>query len=211
MATLPSTQIVEDTLRHYGVPSPSGLAGKISAYIELLLKWNRRISLTTVTDPLEIVRFHFGESLFATSQLEIGKSRLADVGSGAGFPGLPLAMAIPQLQVVLIESNRKKCAFLAEIIRLLELSNTTVYEGRMESLVADSAQFDFVAARALGQFDRLLAWAQGNLAERGQVLLWLGESDCATISSRPDWLWEPSKLIPGSSRRYLLAGSPIPK
>jgi 16S rRNA (guanine527-N7)-methyltransferase len=206
MTGLSSIQI-EDTLQGYGVSAASDLAGKVRTYIDLLLKWNRRISLTTVTDPLEIVRFHFGESLFAASQLETGKSRLADVGSGPGFPGLPLAMTIPELQVMLIESNAKKCAFLAEAIRLLQLSNATVYEGRMESLAADLAKFDFVVARALGQFDQFLAWARRNLTARGKVLLWLGEPDSVAISARPGWLWEPSKLIPGSSRRYLLVGS----
>jgi 16S rRNA (guanine527-N7)-methyltransferase len=207
MTGLSSLQI-EETLQGYGIFPSSGLAGKISAYIDLLRKWNRRISLTTVTDPVEIVRFHFGESLFAMSQLGIGESRLADVGSGAGFPGLPLAMAIPDLHATLIESNTKKCAFLAEAIRLLELPNATIYEGRMESLVANSAPFDIVAARALGQFDQLLAWAQRSLTGRGRVLLWLGESDSVAIAARPNWLWDPSKLIPRSSRRYLLAGSP---
>ena len=107
---------------------------------------------------------------------------------------------------MLIESNAKKCAFLAEAIRLLQLSNATVYEGRMESLAVDSAKFDFVVSRALGQFDQFLAWARRSLTARGKALLWLGESDSAAIA-RPGWLWEPSKLIPGSTRRYLLVGS----
>jgi 16S rRNA (guanine527-N7)-methyltransferase len=209
MAELSIVQI-EDSLRDYGVSPVSGLADEIRVYINLLLKWNRTISLTTVTDPRDIIKFHFGESLFATSKVEIGESRLADVGTGAGFPGLPLAMAIPDLHVTLIESNARKCAFLAEVIRLLRLPNATVYEGRMESLSSAPARFDFVAARALGQFDEFLPWAQTNLTDRGKVLLWLGESDSVAISARPGWVWEPSELIPGSSRRYLLIGSPKP-
>jgi 16S rRNA (guanine527-N7)-methyltransferase len=103
---------IERLLRGYGAATSPELTVKFNAYIELLLKWNRKIALTTVTDPEEIVKFHFGESLFATSHYNLENSRLADVGTGAGFPGLALALAIPTLSVTLIESNLKKCAFL---------------------------------------------------------------------------------------------------
>ena len=82
---------IEAALRPYGIAASSELASMIPTYISLLLKWNRTISLTTVTDVDEILRFHFGESLFALTQLSIENGRLADVGSGAGFPGIPLA------------------------------------------------------------------------------------------------------------------------
>src|SRR5689334_6164175 len=91
------------------------LGDRIRAYIALLSEWNRKISLTAVTDPIEIVKFHFGESLFAAYTLEIGDGRLADVGSGAGFPGIPIALAVPCVQVTLIEANAKKAAFLYEV------------------------------------------------------------------------------------------------
>jgi 16S rRNA (guanine527-N7)-methyltransferase len=206
MAILATSEI-EQAIQSYGVGTISGLAGKVSTYIDILLKWNSKIALTTVTDPLEIVKFHFGESLFAISQLKNSESRLADVGTGAGFPGLPLAMAMPQLQATLIESNRKKCAFLSEVIRILQLSNATVYEGRMESFPADSDRFQFITARALGQFDELLAWSRSHLEPAGRLLLWLGESDSTRMLARRDWRWAPPKLIPYTSRRYLLSGS----
>ena len=91
----------------------------------------RRFSLTTVTDPLEIIRFHFGESLFAAKSLPITKGRLADVGSGAGFPGLPIRMISPNVDLLLIEPNLKKVAFLAEVIRSLDLNRTEVFRGRI--------------------------------------------------------------------------------
>ena len=203
-----STAAIEEALQTYGIADPaSDLADKISAYIDLLLKWNRRISLTTVTKPSEIVRFHFGESLFALSQLKFRESRLADVGSGAGFPGLPLAMALPALKVTVIESNLKKCAFLAEVIRQLSISNATVAPRRMEELEA-SAQFDFVTARALGRLPELLVWSREHLATAGRVLLWLGEDDSREVGRSSGWKWEQPILIPGSKRRYLLPGSP---
>jgi 16S rRNA (guanine527-N7)-methyltransferase len=199
---------VEDALRPYGAALKSGVADKISAYISLLLKWNNTISLTTVTNPPEILKFHFGESIFATHDVNFDKSRLADVGSGAGFPGLPLAMVVPGLDVTLIESNAKKCAFLSEVVRELQLPNVTVFRGRMEDFPSDLGSLNLVAARALGQHTELLAWAKEILAAGGKVILWLGEADCREFSLNPDWRWESPELIPGSERRYLLVGSP---
>lgn len=188
-------------------PDPRFCEG-LRAYISLLLRWNSRISLTAVTDPAEIVKFHFGESLFAVSAVPIKRSRLADVGSGAGFPGLPIAMAVPGLDLTLIESNAKKCAFLSEVVRSLELDGINVFRGRMEDLQPDSEKFDFITARALGQHDELLSWAAGHLAPSGRVILWLGEEDADNISRSPGWKWGDRVLIPGSKRRYLLVGSP---
>jgi len=186
-----------------------GLADQILVYIDLLLKWNRKVALTTVVDPVKIVRFHFGESLFATQCFSLNKSRLADVGSGAGFPGLPLAMAAPQLAVTLIESNRKKCAFLEEVIRVLNLPNAEAYRGRAESMAPISPAFEFVTARAFGHFEKLVSWAKTHLTPDGRVLLWLGEADARAVSSSQGWNWDAPRLIPGSSRRYVLVGSAI--
>lgn len=203
-----SNSRIEEALQVYGCGPIPGLPDRIRTYIDLLLKWNRKISLTTVTDPAEIINFHFGESLFALSQLKFDKSRLADVGTGAGFPGLPLAMAIPALEVTLIESNIKKCAFLAEVIRQLRLSNATIFQGRMQSLPPSGLPFNYVCARALGQFEELLGWAGAHLDHGGQLVLWLGESDSKALVGRSDWRWSTPQLIPGSARRHLLIGSP---
>jgi 16S rRNA (guanine527-N7)-methyltransferase len=185
-----------------------GLADKINAYIDILLRWNRRISLTTVTDPVEIVRFHFGESLFALQLLQDEKSRLADVGSGAGFPGLPLALALPSLEATLIESNTKNCAFLAEVIRATGIKNALVFQGRMESMNSGPAQFDFITSRAFGHFDELLPWTRKHLTRGGKLLLWLGDVDSRQLSSRKEWHWQSPLPIPGSSRRVLMSGTP---
>jgi 16S rRNA (guanine527-N7)-methyltransferase len=203
-----SSSTIIEALRPYGVaPSPE-LADKLLAYMELLAKWNRKIALTTVTAPGEIARFHFGESLFAACRYNLEKSRLADVGTGAGFPGLPCALAVPSLKVTLIESNLKKCAFLAEAIRVLSISNAKIFAGRMESFDSDAPQFDFIATRAFGKFDQLLSWAKMHLIESGKLLLWLGEEDSRRISQDPEWSWQRPDLIPGSQRRHILAGSP---
>src|SRR5579862_4279118 len=127
----------------YGVATSPALADAIRTYISMLLRWNSRISLTTVVDPVEILKFHFGESLFAISKVPISFGRLADVGSGAGFPGLPLAMFVRDLEVVLIESNLKKATFLSEIVRELKIDNVAVSRMRAED-IGEKAYFSFV-------------------------------------------------------------------
>ncbi len=188
------------------VPSDSFRDG-MRTYISLLLRWNQRISLTAVTDPVEIIKFHFGESLFALSAVPIGDGRLADVGSGAGFPGLPLAMANVNLYVTLIESDTKKATFLSEVVRELNLANVQVLRGRMEELPSDPSCFDFITARALGQHEKLLKWSAGRLSDLGKVVMWLGETDSARISKEHGWQWPTAVQIPDSERRFLLAGS----
>src|ERR1022692_1287749 len=105
-----------------GEPLSPDLAAQLQAYLELLLRWNARINLTAVRDPEQIVTRHFGESLFAarvlrdTGALAAGAT-LADVGSGAGFPGIPIQLFAPDVRVTLIESQNKKATFLREVVR----------------------------------------------------------------------------------------------
>jgi 16S rRNA (guanine527-N7)-methyltransferase len=190
-------------------PATDGrLADRVAIYISVLQEWNRKISLTTVTDPIEITKFHFGESLFAASALKIHEGRLADVGSGAGFPGVPLAMAIPGLRVSLIEANAKKAAFLCEVARLLSLSNVNVIRSRWED-ISEKAPFDFICARALGDYESLIRWSSSHLNRGGILALFLGQDDAENVVMHKNWLWRAPIKIPGSDRRYLLSGSPL--
>ena len=199
---------IQTELKSYGIEASPELCTSIQRYIALLLQWNKGISLTTVTAPAEVVRFHFGESLFAASAVPIRHGRLADVGSGAGFPGLALRLADSDLSVTLIESNMKKTTFLSEIARDLKLDHVTVARTRMKNFPSADPGFDFITARALGQHDELLAWASKSLSVNGKVILWLGEDDCTTISIKAKWNWRDPIHIPGSKRRFLLVGSP---
>jgi 16S rRNA (guanine527-N7)-methyltransferase len=209
MISLTNTQI-SNALKPYGIAPSIDLIKGIRTYIELLLKWNRSISLTSVRDVEQILRFHFGESLIVLSMLPVEKSRLADVGSGAGFPGIPLAMASPSLKVTLIEANAKKYAFLNEVIRELRLRNAIALHTRMEDFKAPTRAFDVVTARALGKFESLLRWAQKELAPGGRIALWVGGEDATDISADSKWKWSAPLPIPSSRRRCILIGSPIP-
>ena len=204
MKNLSPTYISSLLAPYYGVDSQR-FSDQIRIYIALLLEWNRKISLTAVTDPADIVRFHFGESLFAASALEILNGRLADVGSGAGFPGIPLAMAIPRIQATLIEANAKKAAFLSEVARRLQLSNVSVVRSRMED-ATKIGDFDFVCARAMGKHAGLIRWSLGKITQKGRLVLFLGERDAQQVRNMGGWNWELPIRIPGTSRRYILSG-----
>jgi 16S rRNA (guanine527-N7)-methyltransferase len=194
-------------LGEYGVVATPAWCLAIQKYISVLLRWNEKIALTTVTDLPDIVRFHFGESMFGASAVPIKEGRLADVGTGAGFPGLPLKLVLPSLDLVLIESNAKKASFLSECIRELNLTGVEVYRGRFEDIRAEQNRFDFVAARALGGYSNLLTWSQRQLAPKGALVLWLGERDAMEIRRSSNFNWRAPVPITGSDRRVLLIGT----
>src|ERR1700722_16294602 len=206
MATI-TDQAIASNLLGYGVASTPALCLAIQKYISVLLRWNEKIALTTVTDPLDIVRFHFGESMFGASAVPIKEGRLADVGTGAGFPGLPLKLLLPSLDLILIESNAKKASFLSECIRVLDLSRVEVHRGRFEDIKPAERRFDFVTARALGGYSVLMTCLQGQLAQGGALVLWLGERDAKEMRKTSNFDWRVPVPITGSDRRVLLIGA----
>ncbi len=201
-------QVVRSALERYGVALTDAQIYAIQRYVFLLLLWNQKVGLTSITDPREIIERHFGESMFAAGVVPIHHGRLADVGSGAGFPGLAIKLACPDLYVILIEANAKKTAFLAEVKRSLQLTGVEIVRSRLEELRVRSPYADFVSARALGSFHRLLRWSRGALAPNGRILLWLGADDAMKISMSSGWTWREPIPIPGSQRRVLLVGAP---
>jgi 16S rRNA (guanine527-N7)-methyltransferase len=183
----------------------------IQQYMRLLLTWNDKVNLTAIRDPLEILHRHFCECMFATVSVPVENGRLADVGSGAGFPGVPLKIMRPELQVFLIESNMKKATFLAEVLRNIELPDTRVLVSRYEELGEEVSPLDFVCSRALGDFGPFLTWAASQSVAAKQVILWVGGRDLDQVrSDGPDWEWREPIAVPNSLRRYLLVGARKP-
>ena len=202
-----SNDTIVTVLQDYGIRASAPLCDLIRTYIDLLLRWNKKTSLTTVTDPADILQFHFGESLLAVTAVPIRHGRLADVGSGAGFPAVPIRMVTEDLSVILIESNQKKATFLAEVARELQLSNVDVRRGRMEDTVIGDEKLDFVTARAIKIDDEFLNWSRKALDISRSVVLWLGEEDSRRISKSPNWKWENPVRVPRAERRVILHGS----
>jgi 16S rRNA (guanine527-N7)-methyltransferase len=180
---------------------------QIQQYMSILLIWNEKINLTAIQDPLEVLNRHFCECMYAASAVPLEHGRLADVGSGGGFPGLPLKIIRPELQVFLIESNVKKATFLAEVARELELRDTRVLVSRYEELGEEIAPLDFVCSRALGEFVPFLEWARSERVAAKQVILWIGARDLPEIQKVRTWEWHEPIAVPHSLRRLLLVGT----
>jgi 16S rRNA (guanine527-N7)-methyltransferase len=202
-----SSEEIERVLKQqYGFTATESQIGCISLYLDLLLKWNRTLSLTTITNPGEIVRRHFGESIFATKLLAVENCRLVDIGTGAGFPGLALKIAFPSMHLSLIESNKKKCVFLSEVLRSLKISDVQVVAERFEDVRPETMETNLITSRAVGGYEQMLNWAKRALARRGHIMLWVGAEDSTRISANSEWIWQPAVRIPESQRRFILIG-----
>jgi 16S rRNA (guanine527-N7)-methyltransferase len=209
------------------VLSPSQLQS-ISTYIDILQRWNARINLTAIRDEEEIVTRHFGESLFVARHLfpdaHVGTApqacpersrsgcpaqrdsavRLADVGSGAGFPGLPIKLWAPDIALTLIESNHKKATFLREVSRALKLTDVETMNVRAETI---TLTFDVVTFRAVEGFADVLRVARTLLSPTGRLALLISSSQLPTAESAlPDIIWRAPIPIPNSQSRQLLVG-----
>lgn len=179
----------------------------ISTYIDLLLKWNARMNLTAIRGPNEIVQRHFGESLFAARYLLDQKrpQTAIDLGSGAGFPGVPFAMLAPDVQVILIESQQKKATFLRELVRVLELNNVRVFGDRAESCRETA---ELIMLRAVEKFQDALKMAIRLTSPEGRVGLMIGSAQVELARGLSAEInWDGSVEIPCSNSRVLLWGS----
>ena len=193
-------------LRPFAVLDSTQLAAT-ATYLDLLLKWNAKINLTAVRAPKEIVTRHFGESFFAAGKLLSSASAISviDLGSGAGFPGLPLAIFAPSASVTLMEANAKKAAFLNEVVSALKLRNVTVARQRGESY---SGSAELVTMRAVEAFATALPVAAALVRSGGRLALMIGASQVsAAKAATPEFVWDLEIAIPASHSRVLLVGT----
>jgi 16S rRNA (guanine527-N7)-methyltransferase len=196
--------------------SPSQL-NLISIYIDLLQRWNARINLTAIRDEEEIVTRHFGESLFlarhlfpSTSNPRHPEPSVLDIGSGAGFPGVPIKIWAPGIHLTLIESNHKKTVFLREVARALILMDINVITGRAEDLAAhggkDFLPADVVTLRAVERFEKILPQAVTFMAPQARLALLIGAAQLPQLTTLAPLKWDPPIPIPKSNTRILSIG-----
>jgi 16S rRNA (guanine527-N7)-methyltransferase len=202
MPTLPESRIATLLAPYLGyAPIPANLLRQLSTYLDLLIRWNARTNLTAIRDPERIVERHFGESLFCGLQLaqQLDPSAtLLDFGSGAGFPGLPIQLLLPELHVTLAESQGKKASFLREAVRTLNLAHTTVWASRVEEMPA-SQTFSAVTLRAVDNMELALELARQRVAPSGWLVT-LAESASATAAH--------NLALPGSSPGFVTLEQP---
>ena len=172
---------------------PAQLA-QLEFHYDLLLRWNRAMNLTSITDPKEICERHFCESLFLGAYLPAGELSIVDIGSGAGFPGLPVAVLRPDCRIALVESRQRKAAFLQEVSR--GLPNVQVLALRLEAV---SNCFDWGLSRAVSYEN--LGKHLRRIAPHAALLSGVEEP-----AESLGFHWEPKISVPLGSRRFLRIG-----
>ena len=186
--------LLEPVLDRIGLSPTNDQILRLSQHYTILTQWNQRVNLTSIREPRAIVERHFGESLFLAVHLPKAKT-VVDVGSGAGFPGLPLAVARPELTVTLVESIEKKAVFLKEASR--ELENVRVEQGRAENL---AARYDWAVCRAVSVAEVLPVLA--GLAD--SIALMASQSIAARLGKG----WGSPIPLPWSDERVLVMKHP---
>ena len=175
---------------------PDNAAEKYATLIEELARWNRRVNLTAIKDPSEMITGHLLDSLAARPLLH--GPQILDVGTGAGFPGLPLAIAEPERTFELVDSNNKKVMFVQHVARLLKLDNVNAIKARTEDY-APGNRFDTVIARAVASLPRLLEIAGHHVREDGVFVALKGRYPADELEQIPDaWNYSVTEItVPG--------------
>jgi 16S rRNA (guanine527-N7)-methyltransferase len=188
--------LLRETLRGI-VELTADQCSALESHYNLLVKWNRKLNLTSIQDPVEVVRRHYGESLFLAAQLPKGVLRIVDIGSGAGFPGFPVAILRPECVVTLIESHQRKSVFLREASRTIP--NIRVLARRAEEVARSGLQFDWAVSRAVSYED--LAPVLKVLAPSADLLTGREEPPAAM-----GLLWEAGFPLPWGNDRLMRKG-----
>ena len=170
-------------LEEIGLDPPDLTVSRFMVYLAELKRWSRAYNLTGLRSEEEIITKHFIDSLLYLRMIPRDCRDLGDIGSGAGFPGVPLALVRPGLRVTLIEPSRKKCAFLRHLVRALSLENVAVIDGRVEEV---EQLFDVVVTRALFTIGDLLKKARNRLREGGFIIVSKGPGFREEVGGLPE-------------------------
>ncbi len=188
-------------------PLTPEIRSKFDEYLALILRWNARINLTAVRDPQEILSRHFLESIACARNLPTGIGSLLDLGSGAGFPGIPIALCRPEMRVTLAESQGKKAAFLREAVRMLGL-NSSVFGERAENL---TEQFDCVTLRAVDRMKLAIFSASALVRPGGRLVVMTTMQELPDVrdAAGKNFAWSDPNPLPGSNQRVTAISSRV--
>lgn len=200
--------IIEESCRILEISVPTNLNEKILHYLSLLGQWNRRINLTSLTDPIDITIFHIVDSLTVFKVMPQGSGfRILDVGTGAGFPGIVLKIADPDLNLTLLDKDAKKIVFLKYVARELGLTDLIFLHSTLEKLFRHpmSFLFDVVVSRAFSTDSSLLTLYTSLLNPGGSVIRMAGPGDTLhgnpPVGLREEQIWEGSLPFSSHFRR----------
>jgi 16S rRNA (guanine527-N7)-methyltransferase len=182
---------------------PANCYDQFLAYLELLLRWNARLNLTSIREPEQIIRRHFVECAFAAQHLPAGIESLLDYGSGAGLPGIAIAICRPEVRVTLAEAHGKKASFLREAVRAVGTA-TDVYDGRVETMPRGHL-FHAVSMRAVEKMELAIPIAMG-VAERYLVLMTTERSAAAYREVAPELRWREPARLPNAEHMIMAIG-----
>ncbi|MBI4824142.1 MAG: 16S rRNA (guanine(527)-N(7))-methyltransferase RsmG [Nitrospirae bacterium] len=195
--------LITKGLREIGITVMPKQVSSFISYLSLIKKWQKAYSLTSLKTDEDIVIKHFLDSCLYLKALPEGSLSLADVGSGAGFPGIPIKIMRPELNVYLIEPSKKKSAFLRHTIRALGLKGITVIEQRVEDM--KNVRFDIAVTRALWSINEFIAKASPIVKDRGILVISKGPKVKEEIGEiRVDYEMMPAKLPLSQAKRYLV-------
>jgi len=208
-ATSLSTREIAAELSPFGVELTEKGLGQLSVYLELLVRWNRRVNLTGLRQPRQIVRRLFGESLYLSRLVEL-RGGLVDVGSGAGFPGLALKLVAPDLRVTLIEARQRKGAFLKEVARACGFYAIDVVTERFEDWAerqGGGEKADYITTRAVTVDKKLLERVGSLLAENGKAALFITSEYARSIQAQAScFVWQKPFYVPSVPNSVVLVG-----
>jgi len=196
---------LNELLSSAGQPGLDGeLAGRFQGYLDLLMRWNARLNLTSIRNEKGILSRHFVESILCARIVPDSVATLLDFGSGAGFPGIPIALCRPEIRVTLAESQGKKAAFLQEAVRTLALP-AIVFSGRAETL---SGTYDCVAMRAVDRMEKAVNVASRLVSPGGWFVLMTTRAEVSILKAaagdRFDWI--RTVPLPDSEERVIAMG-----
>jgi 16S rRNA (guanine527-N7)-methyltransferase len=200
---------INDVLSDCGLECDSKLAERVQTYLRFLAKWNARMNLTSIRSTVDVLKILFAESFFAIGLVENPIGPVLDVGSGAGFPGLAMAVYRPELDFILLEPRKKRAAFLAALRRELGLTRVSVWSRKLEECVAgDFSEFPAVLTmRAVGGIAEVVERGAPFLQGDRRVLLFSSvQAARSTMEDVKRIYWQPEMPIPWNRAHVILLG-----